>query len=127
MRCRFLSVSSAIAAPLAVGNFQTVMVAMDFSFDGLAPKPVGVGSGVEDLTLLELELGVVEDAGVAQLAQLAELRQLGVGVGARRRLLRRSLLLRSLLGLGLGALFLSRPLVRLAARDAVGHGGGRAG
>jgi hypothetical protein len=34
-------VSSAIAAPFAVGNFQTVMVAMNFSLDVLRPEPVG--------------------------------------------------------------------------------------
>src|SRR3954466_16093022 len=70
-------------------------------------------SGVEDLALLQLELGVVEDARLVQLAQLAQLGELGVrvGPGLLRRLLLRRLLLR-----------LPRPLVALAPGDAVRDG-----
>jgi hypothetical protein len=67
-----------------VGNFQTVMVAMYFSSGVNGSEPVGPGSGVEDLALLQLELGVVQDAGVVQLAELPQLGELGVGVGPRR-------------------------------------------
>src|SRR4051812_4219576 len=81
--CRSLSVISAMSAPLAVGNFQTVMVAMCFSSDGIGRKR-GPGSGIEDLALLQFELGLVEDAGVAQLRQFTQLSQLGVHVGATR-------------------------------------------
>src|SRR4051794_31132054 len=96
MRWRSLSVSSAIAAPLGVGNFQTVMVAMNYSsclLGGVVgrarPGRGSPGSGVEDLALLQLELRVVQDAGVPELGELAQLRQLGVRVDPGRRLRRR--------------------------------------
>jgi hypothetical protein len=54
--------------------------------------PGGIRSGIEDLALLQLEFGVVEDPGVVQLAKLAQLRELGVGVGPRLRRSRLSLI-----------------------------------
>src|SRR3954451_3003323 len=124
-RCRSFNVASATAAPSAVGNFQTVMVAIYISPGGCRPGRSVRGSGIEDLALLELELGVVEDAGVVQLPELAQLGELGVGVGPRRRGRGRGrlgvLLLRFALGLLVG------PPVALPSRDAVGHGGRRAG
>src|SRR3712207_1853580 len=64
-RCKFSSVASALSAPCAVGNFQTVMVAMDFS-SGVRSRTGWSGSGVEDLAPLELELRVVEDPGAPE-------------------------------------------------------------
>src|SRR4051794_7988761 len=61
------------------------MVATDFSSRVLSPNQVVRGSGVEDLALLELELGLVEDPGVTELGQLARLGQLRVRVGPGRR------------------------------------------
>src|SRR4051812_49649148 len=99
------------------------MVATDFSSRVLCRNRVVRGSGVEDLALLKLELGLVHDPGVTELAQLTQLGQLRVRVGPGRRgrrlrrrlgVLRRWGLLRLLVG----------PPVALPTGDSGGHGGG---
>src|SRR4051794_1724350 len=103
-------------------------------------------SGVQDLALLRLELGVGQDAGVLQFPELFQLGELVVHTttsgrfGGRRRcvrllrgvrLLRRIPLLRRVVGwrrrgLGGSSLVLGGPLVLLSMLDAPGDGAGGA-
>ena len=90
------------------------------------------GSGVKDLTLLGLELGVRENAGVPELAELFELGKLVVRARNSRRF--RGLRLRVLrLGCGrrsffrCGGLVLRGPPSLLATLDASGYGTGGSG
>src|SRR4051794_41838977 len=92
---------------------------MVFPFSGRR-APFAGRSGVQDLALLQLELGVVDDTRFVQLTELTELGELRVRVDPSRRR-RRS-------GLGVGLLLLLwrvlvRPAVGLTPGHAVGHGG----
>src|SRR3954470_12776662 len=123
-RCSSLRVFSATNAPSGVGNFQTVKVAID-ALLGCAGRDGSRDSGIQDLRLLHLELGVVEHAGVPELTQLLELGELRLVVHARGRgrwcggLLGGRLRLRLRLGLALLG-----PSVALPPGDPVRHGRG---